>query len=233
MKCLVTKLQGVIKDDNLLKLGEIRFKLNEGTVQSLAYATTKGTTLNLISGDATMVNTTTGETLSFPIRINTDLFRYKLIVGKGGATISISDKYEFSTLGNLFSLVVPTNVADVSYLTNATNFNGGSSATSGLVGDVADIKGCPNVVEFFWKNPLCVGNIAELSKFNRLASVNIKGGSLSGTIESLVEKYRESGRTTGTINFLDGIPSGVTYQGATIDNGTKVLTWTASTISLS
>lgn len=233
MKCLVTKLQGVIKDDNLLKLGEIRFKLNEGTVQSLAYATTKGTTLNLISGDATMVNTTTGETLSFPIRINTDLFRYKLTVGKGGATISISDKYEFSTLGSLFSLVVPTNVADVSYLTNAVNFNGGSNATSGLIGDIADIKGCDNVVEFFWKNPLCVGDIAELSKFKRMTTANLKGGNVVGTIESLVERYRELGKTSGTINFLDGIPSGVTYQGESIADGTKVLTWDASTITLS
>lgn len=234
MDCLVTKLKGVIKDDSLEKLGVIRLRLNAGSAS--AYFLSDGTSvMKVISGNVSLADYNTGAVQTFPYVIPDSAAWRTISVGEGGAVVEIENKYSLKSIGVIEKLLPHTDIKTCSYLSSLSEINGGISASEsaslGFVGDLADIIGYESLTSLFWRSSKCTGNIAECGRMLNLTKVYLYGGSVYGSLESLVAAYRKNGKTSGQLEF-DWMPESITFNGVSAFLKEKsTLTWTATTIT--
>lgn len=234
MDCLVTKLKGVVKDDSLEKLGVIRLSLNAGTASS-SFQSDGTSVMKVISGNVSLANYNTGAVQAFPYVIPDSVAWQTISVGEGGAVVEIENKYSLKLIAVLEKLLPHTDIKTCSYLSSLTEINSVLNPTEseslGFVGDLADIIGYESLTKLFWRSPKCTGNIAECGRMLNLTKVYLYGGSVYGSLESLVAAYRKNGKTSGQLEF-DWMPESITFNGVSAHLKEKsTLTWTATTIT--
>lgn len=162
-KCLVTKLNGSVPNNSLLKIGEMRIKVDKidnptNKSQAIKINIEKPITLTII-GDGYFTDSTlsknTGKTASL-------IGEKVLYVSNGDYEISISSKYPLSVIFD----------GDSAY----------TSVSSNKLIDVDCLKYSDKLVDFRTKN--CIGNIASLNNKNFI-NIFVQGGDVYGDVSNL------------------------------------------------
>ena len=206
-KCLVTRLKGVVSDESLLKMGEMRFDVD-----------TASSYLNIsISGNGVMVSSISGENLfsdksdgsnktsSFTV---SDSKVSKYIFAESKKEISIENKYNLnslyinsadqkgklginledlkfcSTLTSLEILRTRGNF-DISFLSGLTSLSVLNFYLSDAIGDISSLKDLTKLTGVTLGDTNVHGDISALSASKSLITVSVGSTDISGALESL------------------------------------------------
>lgn len=240
-KCLVTKLNGVVSDNEILKIGELRVKI-DSTDAPEYYNHFKAT------GNEVIVNKLVDDGLNaeFPNLFGTEGGYDGKLSGNG--RLSIMNKYNLTAL-ELNQLAFPEFdiLEEIKYmktLYGLQSFNQHlttekfpySSVLKSL--NVYNIDGklselankIPNIGTLYVGFSSIKGDISELGALIKLNKIDTNNTNVTGSLESFVVAQRSSGRSIcNGITFLN-TQTNLTFNGVAIDaNGS--LSWTASTMT--
>lgn len=193
-KCLVTKLNGNIDNNELLKIGEMRIKVESvesptRSTQGFMCSFSEPTTLEIV-GDGYFTDRTLTTNLGKSIIVSANI---AVIVNKA-TTISIRGKYSLSSL-NLIS-------------DNITPYG------SNKVINIDDLKYSPNLKELVFPTTQVFGDIASLANKARLAILNLGKTKLTGNIEAI--------KNNTALNMIDLSMTSVTGDIANLKNLTNL-----------
>lgn len=168
MKCLITKLNGVVDSNSFLKIGELRMQVEKKSDNLGFIITCSKETIIKIIGDGYFDNNPQVKEKT----LQTDSLN-TIIISKGTYTISISDKYHVKTL-QLSSPGKDDNVildlADLKYSKEIKDF---VNDTLGLHGDLSNLTGI-SLNRFIINNSSVTGNFdgIDLSKLMDIQTYN-------------------------------------------------------------
>lgn len=240
-KCLVTKLNGVVSNNEILKIGELRVKID--STDAPEYYNHFNAT-----GNKVIVNKLVDDGLNveFPNSFGTEGGYDGKLSGKG--RLSIMNKYNLTKL-ELNQLAFPEFdiLEEIKYmkeLASLQSFNQHlntekfpySSVLTGL--NVHNIDGrlsalankIPNVSTLYVNNSSIGGDISELGALIKLTSIDVSNTNVTGSLESFVVAQRSSGRSICDGITFQNTQTSLTFNDAAITaNGS--LSWTASTMT--
>lgn len=233
MKCLVTKLQGVVDNDNLYKMDETRFIIPNGVILSLQ---TKGCKVRLLKGNLNMNDSFMSIKQEYFLNIDAwvnfksmadgtilSVFKPSLIANISATNnsqdkkIVIPDANLFNRYGvnSLYKMHFDAQFAPIGYIPKLQslgedvnyihiyNFNWNNF----------DIKHLPELTTI----ALDTGDYYPVSNYGKhigLTNINIQGSLASGTMESLGETMVKNGRTSGKLVVTcNAINNGTTWKG--------------------
>lgn len=235
-KTLVTKLQGVVSNNALKKIGEMRISIkrvdspNLGS-QSLAFTSTSMMDLNII-GDGYFTDETLSVNKGKTLRINND--DRKVFFSNGDFEIAFMDKYKVASFSYYYSNQQPDtiynankylNIDDLKY-SNLSVLNMPNTNTSG---DLGSLEHSTNMSILSLYNTNVYGSIDSLKNLTMLTSVEIfnKKEVISGNIESFKEMMnlkKISLKNASLSGDLSTIPSNCVF--ASFDDNKKTsFTW--------
>lgn len=250
--CLFTKLKGSVNNDQLLKLGELRVKI-EGPANYLGLAADDGQTISVVDGDLLFNGQTT-------IQLTNNYQNNVNITGEG--TVSIPNKYNLTILEanfkeqiDLEKLRYCTKLKTIrlggrSFIYDLDDFNIESSVLMNvIIESVGRIKGSiGNLLKYpltrLWLNDAqksfnendfsVLGEFAECTTY----ASTVVGSGLTGSIENFVAQKRLARTAAGlevagtcTFNYL-GDGGRITFQGTPVTNvKDNTISWTANTIT--
>lgn len=204
-KCLVTKLNGVVNDPSLLKLGEIKFKTveteNFKNSNSINIAVSSDAKMRIIgNGYFTDVNyeRNLGKEISLTPGRTNDIYFYN-----GNYDICISNKYAIS--------FIQLNGSNNSFNIEGLNYTKDikSISLSNCVGDLSNFSGLSKVNKIFiGKKSKISGDIANLANNTELKNLSICDADVYGDLSSLryLNKLEtiefESTKVEGDISLL-------------------------------
>ena len=186
-KCLITKLNGSVSNDKLLKLGEMRFYfkkedkysnvLNHGI--SLTFA--ENTTISVVGGNFVdkTDNSNLGTTLSFEADVNKNIF-----VSNENCYISVN-KYlllNISAVDGEDKTVCYFSIDDLKYSSKINNIY---SLSSQVTGDIANLKDLTALTKINLYGSQVTGDIANLKDLTALTKINLYGSQVTGDIANL------------------------------------------------
>ena len=251
-KCLITKLNGSVSNDKLLKLGEMRFYfkkedkysnvLNHGI--SLTFA--ENTTISVVGGNFVdkTDNSNLGTTLSFEADVNKNIFvsnencyisvnKYLLLnisavdgEDKTVCYFSIDDLKYSSKINNIYSLSsqVTGDIANLKNLTALTKINlYGSQVT----GDIANLKDLTALTNINLSGSQVTGDIANLKDLTALANIDLSGSQVTGDIAAFtnmseLKELRLNVPTSLVLGELSSLPTKLLFYSA---NRANKFTW--------
>ena len=194
-KCLITKLNGSVKNSELLKIGELR--INFGKVQnptkenrSLNIKVNKESKVELFGdGYFTDENLVANKGKSLLLGSNTNNYIY---ISNNDVAISILDKY---ALMGIFNQAVEYpwnasgdkshikyNLEDLKYSAALTNL---SVKSANISGDISALANLTALVTMDLSNAQVSGDIANLKTLTALTSMNLSSTNISGDISAL------------------------------------------------
>lgn len=233
MKCLVTKLQGVVDNDNLYKMDETRFIIPNGVTLSLK---TNGCKVRLLKGNLNMNDS------SMSIKQEYSLGIKAWVNFKSMADGTILSVLGPSLLLNITStdsskdkkIVIPdTNLFDrygindfprahfdvqsvpIGYIPKLQNIGSNTEYTYiyNFNWNNFDIKHLPALIATAFDT----GDYYPVSNYGKhigLTNINIQASLASGTMESLGEEMVKNGRTSGILVVTcNAINNGTTWKG--------------------
>ena len=240
-KCLVTKLNGVVSNNEILKIGELRVKID--STDAPEYYNHFNAT-----GNEVIVNKLVDDGLNaeFPNRFGTEGGYDGNLSGKG--RLSIMNKYNLTRLelnqlvfpefdileeikymkafANLQSFNQHLNTEKFPYSSVLTNLN-----VNNIDGRLSELANkIPNISTLYISASRIKGNISELGALIKLTKIDTSNTNITGSLESFVVAQRNSGRSIcNGIKFLN-TQTNLTFNGAAI-NANGSLSWTASTMT--
>ena len=191
-KCLITKLNGSVQNDSLLRIGEFGVKVSTvesptADSQKFSVRNTKDSQLRII-GDGYFTNETLSENKGkvMDIAANTETLVY---YSNGDYEIVVSEKYSLLSIGIFLS-------------TDWKDFKGKLSF------DIESLKYSPNIIRVMLSNTQVTGDISVLGKLTGLVSIFLSNTQVTGDISVLgkltrltkLELYRT--QVTGDISVL-------------------------------
>lgn len=203
-KCLITKLNGIVNNDNILKLGELKLQLlpvssPTANTEAITLKFSKNTSV-AISGDAYFTNSglssNNGKTIDFA-----ENDAQLLYVSNNDGYLSIPDKYSITTLqadyskimldldllkfSNKLENLVCKASGDISILGNFKNISTIQIKNDELYGDIKSLKDAVNlgILEIVSLN--ITGDISSLSKLNKCKRIILNGAVLTGDLSDL------------------------------------------------
>lgn len=260
-KCFVTKLNGVVDNDELLKIGELRIRIPAGVsvessgnkvyLKGLSGTAIYLKDMNLYNYNGTTKLAGSGEKYVCPDDFVPSVDTASL--NKEG-TLIIMDKYK------LTDFQTPTAVNEIDdtffWYTKNLRLTGIDYDKSKLDllnkdvkeftcgsynGDIADFSKFKNItligvsgsVNGNDTTKLTYGNISSLGSLTKLTSFSCSNQvNLKGTIEGFVQAQRQNGRTEcSTPVSFASFNTKLTFSGNIIANDTKI-TWTSTTITV-
>ena len=213
MDCLVTKLNGNVSDDSLLKLGEFRIKVNRvksptNKTQSIFLLTDKDITIEIVGEGYFTDNTllaNNGKRLSISANSETSVY-----FSNGDFYISIPNKYALkkvnsttnstsSDSSNKFFSIDDLKYSDiVSYNINSNQVTGDLSSvknwknveflilnTTQVTGDIANIKNLTKLKSIYLGETKLTGDVSAFSNLVNLDTINAVYSNISGDISAL------------------------------------------------
>ena len=186
-KCLITKLNGSVSNDKLLKLGEMRFYfkkedkysnvLNHGI--SLTFA--ENTTISVVGGNFVdkTDNSNLGTTLSFEADVNKNIF-----VSNENCYISVNKflLLNISAVDGEDKTVCYFSIDDLKYSSKINNIY---SLSSQVTGDIANLKNLTALTKINLYGSQVTGDIANLKDLTALTNINLYGSQVTGDIANL------------------------------------------------
>lgn len=251
--CLVTKLKGVVDNDQLFKLGELKVKIGEANF--LGFAADDSQTISVVDGDLLFNGQTTIQlTNTYQNNVN--------ITGEG--TVSIPNKYNLTIFeANLKEQIDfkkiryctklrTINLKGDDFVYDLDDFNIESSVLTKIkIDNALEIKGSINnllkynnltslalnssSIKHFTETDFSIlGKFAECTTYG----ATVVHGRLTGSIEDFVAQKRLARTAAGlevagscTIDWL-GDGGNITFQGTIIANvSNNTISWTANTIT--
>ena len=166
VKCLITKLNGSVQNDSLLRIGEFSVKISKvesptADSQRFAILNTKDSQLRII-GNGYFTNETLSENKGkvMDIAANTETLVY---YSNGDFEIVVSEKYSLRYIG-----IFKTD--------NWIAFKGKLSF------DIESLKYSPNIIKIFLSNTQVTGDIAVFGKMTNLIELKISNTQVTGDI---------------------------------------------------
>ena len=165
-KCLITKLNGSVQNDSLLRIGEFCIEVSKvesptADSQKFSVLNTKDSQLRII-GDGYFTNETLSENKGkvMDIAANTETLVY---YSNGDYEIVVSEKYSLSSIGIFLS-------------TSWKAFNGKLSF------DIESLKYSPNIIRLLLSNTQVTGDIAVFGKLTGLRNLELASTQVTGDI---------------------------------------------------
>ena len=220
-KTLVTKLAGIVENNDLLKLGEMRifFSVDETpkkASRNVNLAFNEDVTVEVVGGYFTN-NTLTennGNTFRFSKNVQSNL-----VVSNSDCYIKIPNKYALTKIGvntlegnNLIKSTMRFDVEALKYSKGIVAFNVMSTS---VYGDISNLS-IDALTEFIVGSSNVYGDIAILAGNNKLSRIDIQNTSLYGDIGvlrdfNLLDSLNlSSTNVSGDISALSGL-TGLTY----------------------
>lgn len=240
-KCLVTKLNGVVSNNDILKIGELRVKID--STKSPEYYNHF-----IATGDKVIVNKLVDDGLKaeFPNSFGTEGGYDGKLSGIG--RLSIMNKYNITSL-ELFQLAFPEfdifeEIKYMKALKSLKSYNQNLNIekfpySSVLIYlNVHNIDGrlselaskIPNVSTLYADRSSVGGNISDLGALIKLTKIDVSNTNVTGSLESFVVAQRRSGRSTCNGITFQNTQTNLTFNGAAI-NANGSLSWTSSAIT--
>ena len=190
-KCLVTKLSGSVHDSSLLRLGEMRIRLNNvenptKNTQGLGLDVVKSVQLEII-GDGYFTDVTLTKNLG-KTKIISSL---EGIFVSNGAEIAVLDKYSLRQITGYYINGESTKVYNKNILVNISDLKYSAALTSldlpgtQASGDIANLKSLTALTSLNLFGTQASGDIANLKSLTALTSLNLFGTQASGDIANL------------------------------------------------
>ena len=203
-KCLVTKLIGIVNNDSLLRVGEIRFSISavsnptsESQKLSISYST--GSSLEII-GNGYFTDSTLSQNLGKSRNVNEG--SNTVYVSNGNFSLIAKNKYniESITIGNAYSFNIDdvkwsnlynitanyTNTeGDISSLASITRFETIDLSYTKVAGDIASLSKLTNSKMLSFICDRVRGNLSSLHGLTKLQLLRLKN--VSGDVSSLVQ----------------------------------------------
>ena len=186
-KCLVTKLNGSVSNDSILKIGEFRILVKKTknpsqNTQYLSLSVSKASTIEII-GDGYFtdgnLSTNKGKIMNVPIE---GVYAF---VSNGDFEISIKDKYSLNRLEvNRFGF---KSIDDLKY---STNLNFIKSWYADISGDISAFGNLTALTLLELGSPNISGDISAFSNLTALKSLTLKNSIVTGDISKLPAKTR-------------------------------------------
>ena len=231
MKTFITRLKGVVNNDTLKKIGELRVKVSKmsnptGENRVIILNTQKPLTIT-VNGDGYITDSTLsenkGKILSIPVGSST------FYVSNGDYTLSIPNKYyltsfcsakeqtfnrndvqmelddfkfcKLMTILKLNNSKVSGDIASLKDLSALASLNISNTQVSG---DIASLKGLSALASLDITSTQVSGDIASLKDLSTLASLNISNTQVSGDIASLKGLSALASLNISNLNNLSG-----------------------------
>ena len=224
-KCLVTKLNGRVSNDELLKLGEMRFYFqkedNFSKVFNHAIGLTfsKETTVFVFGGNFVdkTDNRNLGTTINFEANIPKDVF-----VSNDNCYISVN-KYLLSSIRTINGESITVSsfcIDDLKYSKGLTELY---SSSTQLTGDIANLKNLTALTSLNLPNSQLTGDIANLKNLTALTSLNLSRTQVTGDIAAFInmsklKELRLNVSTPSIIGELSSLPTNLLFYSANIGN---------------
>lgn len=182
-KCLVTKLNGSIANEELRKIGEARLHFAEGSDVSKRYLNlqvSKPVTLEIHGGY--FINKETSANIGTIVNITDVANQVSTYFSNDRCYISVSDKYSIKTLraGNEYD----GDLQEIDFMTSLVEYFNVSNSISG---DIANARNCKSLI-IFWIDS-CENIYGDIAVFANLPSIKkitlINAGKVGGDIASL------------------------------------------------
>ena len=196
--CLVTKLKGIVQDEKLLKIGEIRFGVHKVPSPSIntqycKFTSTRNQKINIVNGHFSDSDLTQNNGNSDNITANQ---QFGFIISNDDSTIILSDKYA---------------------LTNITSY-----AIDDF--DLSTIKYCKELQELILLRTGVTGDLKDLSGLSKLTNLTLKSEFATGDISSIINLplttlQLGSSLIIGDISILSGKELSVIEIGGTSISG--------------
>lgn len=201
MKTLVTKLQGVVNDTTLKKVGEMRIAINAqgGEYISLAKVTGGELIVSTLDGQPHISLSANG-TLMPSVEIPNSTAATKLYLGKGAYTLRLINKNNMQNIGILTGDVMTFNQEEWLYMPNLQIFD---VRYLGGAFDVTDIKNWSNLLTLVMQGSSFSGDISVFNGLN-LQRVELLQTNLRGDVSALRGTTRMEAITLSSNTYLTG-----------------------------
>lgn len=187
-KCLVTKLNGSVNNNELLKIGEMRIKVESvesptKSTQGFGCSFSEPTTLEII-GDGYFTNETLTANLGKSKTVSNEI---EVFVSEA-TTISVRGKYSLSSLTLITNNIKPygsnkvLNIDDLKYSPNLKKIE---IPNVQAFGDIASLANKATLVSLNMENTKLTGNIEAIKNDTALNKLNLSGTSVTGDIANL------------------------------------------------
>ena len=202
-KCLITKLNGSVQNDSLLRIGEFCIKVSKvesptADSQKFSVRNNKDTHLRII-GNGYFTNETLSENKGkvMDIAANTETLVY---YSNGDYEIVVSEKYSLGSFGSFLSTYwkdfkgkLSFDIESLKYSPNITNL---MLSNTQVTGDIAVLGKLTGLKILFLSNTQITGDISVLGKLTGLVHLNLSNTQVTGDIAVL-----------GKLTVLNDIPS--------------------------
>jgi hypothetical protein len=191
-KCLITKLNGSVQNDSLLRIGEFCIKVSKvesptADSQKFSVKNAKDTQLRII-GDGYFTNETLSENKGkvMDIAANTESLVY---YSNGDYEIVVSEKYSLYSIGIFLSTAWKDFKGKLSFdiesLKYSPNILRVMLSNTQVTGDIAVFGKLTGLVSIFLSNTQVTGDISVLGKLTRLTKLELSNTQVTGDIAVL------------------------------------------------
>lgn len=254
-KCFITKLQSVVNNTSLLKLGELRIGFsNDGdpsNIQSIGIGATNPISLEIL-GDGYFTDSKGNDNLGKTMKFNYSANSVNIV---GTNTLSIIEKYNLTILSVSSAQTNITNfciddlkaskelskinlnhknvTGDIASLGNLTKLNNLSFKGSKVVGDIASLGNLEELTFLDLTNTVVSGNLNILSKLPKLQVLYMSNTNIFGNIDVLYRNSKLTGINAANTDIsgdLAKLPESCTFIAINNKNGTP-FTWSTRSAS--
>ena len=218
-KCLVTKLNGVVSNKNLIPLGCVAFTIypSDNTLKlecegnnveyftangEAIFSTDKSSYVNRISSGQPVFVKTDKPTLAF-ISNKYELTKVDIYDSKDNSQIDI-DISDFKYCSKLkicnITYFRTSTIGDISSLSSMTNLQTLNLEDTSVTGDISSLSSLTNLQKVELYNTSVSGDI---SSFNNMVKLSIlkMGDTCTGYFKTLCNSLKDNGKTSGTLTF--------------------------------
>lgn len=208
-KCLVTKLNAVVDNDNILRLGEARIKIavdKTPSNQYLGISVSRDTDLEII-GDSYFTDSSLSVNLGKSKKVKPSDGMQKVYFNNAVAEIGIRNKYNIRDI----ILVGKSKSMDLASFAYTKSLNTVNSEYTGMYGDISVFKNL-SISQIYLSGNKIYGDIASLKNTTSLTRININDAkdvygdlsNLSG-LTNLTWLYFNHSGLTGSIDSLKAL----------------------------
>ena len=187
-KCLVTKLNGSVDNNELLRIGEMRIKVESvesptKDTQGFGVAFAEPTTVEIV-GDGYFTDNTLTENKGKSMVVSS----LQGVIVSQATTVAIINKYKLLSLhvfipsGNPYGENKVLNLEDLKYSTPLTSLNLSRMQVSG---DIANLKNLTALTSMLLRYTQVSGDIANLKNLTALTGLDFFATKISGDIANL------------------------------------------------
>lgn len=207
--CLVTKLKGVVNNDNLLKVGEIRLNVawNDTSAANASFYIRSSENVT-VKVNGTGIGGNPGALNSNTYLLNANATA-RLYITNDVTEVFVDNKYSLVIISVANNLNISTTVDDIKYS------NIGDLGNIGLAGDIGDLAALASLVKLNVFGDNLYGNIERLSN-HVFSQFDVSSLLITGNINNMVDAFKNINR----LNF--GVSPNITGDLVTFANTINV-----------